>query len=102
MHALQLLPLLLLALVALAPRFPRLGDPRVRLRLMVVASGAYAAVVALVAWQALRGQPLIHPDGATLTAAALVLAATAAGTYAALRPIPVFRTTDSIEKEPVA
>ncbi|MEV7232697.1 hypothetical protein AB0N06_01465 [Streptomyces sp. NPDC051020] len=102
MHALQLLPLLLLALVALAPRFPRLGDPRVRLRLMVVASGAYAAVVALVAWQALRGQSLIHPDGATLTAAALLLAATAAGTYAALRPIPVSRTADSVEKELMA
>lgn len=102
MHALQLLPLLLLALVALAPRFPRLGDPRVRLRLMLVASGAYAAVVALVAWQALRGQSLIHPDGATLTAAALALAATAAGTYAALRPIPVLRTADSVEKELMA
>ncbi|MFE2091255.1 hypothetical protein [Streptomyces sp. NPDC059460] len=102
MHALQLLPLLLLALVALAPRFPRLGDPRVRLRLMLVASGAYAAVVALVTWQALRGQSLIHPDGATLTAASLLLAATAAGAYAALRPTPVFRTTDSAEKELMA
>lgn len=102
MHALQLLPLLLFALVALAPRFPRLGDPRVRLRLVLVASGAYAAVVALVAWQALRGQSLIHPDGATLTAATLALAATAAGTYAALRPIPVVRTADSVEKELMA
>ncbi|MFB6783510.1 hypothetical protein ACFCX0_40890 [Streptomyces sp. NPDC056352] len=102
MHALQFLPLLLLALVALAPRFPRLGDPRVRLRLVLVASGAYAAVVALVAWQALRGQSLIHPDGATLTAASLVLAATAAGTYAALRPTPALRTTDSVEKELMA
>ncbi|WP_327247322.1 hypothetical protein [Streptomyces sp. NBC_01320] len=99
MHALQFLPLLLLALVALAPRFPRLGDPRVRLRLVLVASGVYAAVVALVAWQALRGQSLIHPDGATLTAASLVLAATAAGTYAALRPTPALRATDSVEKE---
>ncbi|MFD3655443.1 hypothetical protein [Streptomyces sp. NPDC058620] len=89
MHALQLLPLLLLVLVALATRLPRLGDPRVRLRLVLVASGAYAAVVALLTWQALRGQPLIHPDGATLTTAALILAATTAGAYAALRPAPV-------------
>lgn len=86
MHALQLLPLFLLVLVTLAPRFARLRDPRVRLRLVLVASGAYAAVTALVTWQALRGQPLIHPDGATLAAAALVLAATAAGAYGALRP----------------
>lgn len=88
MHALQLLPLLLLVLVALAARLPRLADPRVRLRLVLVGSGAYAALVALLTWQALRGQSLIHPDGATLTAAALLLAATATGAYAALRSAP--------------
>ncbi|WUS96116.1 hypothetical protein OHA46_05210 [Streptomyces sp. NBC_00708] len=86
MHALQILPLFLLALIALAPRVPRLRDARVRLRLVRVASGAYAGLVALVLWQALRGQPLVRPDGATLAAAALVVAATAAGAYAALRP----------------
>ncbi|MFE9817466.1 hypothetical protein [Streptomyces sp. NPDC005773] len=99
MHALQLLPLFLLVLITLAPRFARLRDPRVRLRLVRVASGAYAAVTALVAWQALRGQPLIHPDGATLTAAALVLAATAAGTYGALRVRSGARPSPSATKE---
>ncbi|MFJ2094112.1 hypothetical protein ACIOEW_33375 [Streptomyces sp. NPDC087901] len=99
MHALQLLPLFLLALVTLAPRFARLRDPRVRLRLVTVASGAYAAVTGLAAWQALRGQPLIHPDGATLGAAALVLAATAAGTYGALRPHSGAHTSPTVEKE---
>ncbi|MFJ3163931.1 hypothetical protein [Streptomyces kanasensis] len=79
MHALQLLPLVLLVLIALAPRFARLGDPRVRFRLMAVASGAYAAVLALVSWQALRGQPLLGPDAATLTAAAVTAVLTAAG-----------------------
>ncbi|MFD5872336.1 hypothetical protein [Streptomyces sp. NPDC060322] len=86
MHALQVLPLLLLALLFLAPRVTRLRDPHVRLRLVLVASGAYAAVVALVTWQALRGQPLVHPDGATLAAAGLIAAATAAGALVALRP----------------
>ncbi|MFD4482403.1 hypothetical protein ACFWPU_40680 [Streptomyces sp. NPDC058471] len=87
MHALQLLPLLLMGLAALAtrPRFGRLADERVRLRLVLIAAGTYAAAFALVTWQALRGQPLNHPDGATLTAAALILAATAAGTYATWR-----------------
>ncbi|MFJ2768119.1 hypothetical protein [Streptomyces sp. NPDC087300] len=85
MHALQLLPLLLMALLALAPRYARLADPRVRLRLVLLASAAYAAVFALVLWQALRGQPLIHPDGATLTAAGLIAVGTAAGAVAALR-----------------
>ncbi|MFD8691176.1 hypothetical protein [Streptomyces sp. NPDC059651] len=102
MHALQLLPLFLLALVALAPRFARLRDPLVRLRLVRVASGSYAAVTALVAWQALRGQSLIHPDGATLTAAALVLAATTAGAYAALRPRSGAHTSPTVEKELVS
>ncbi|MFC5917433.1 hypothetical protein [Streptomyces pulveraceus] len=95
MHALQLLPLLLLALAALAPRFPRLRDPRVRLRLMVVASAAYAGVVALVAWQALRGQPLIHPDGATLGAAALIVVASTVAAFGALRPTPPAPRTGS-------
>ncbi|MGW8886920.1 hypothetical protein [Streptomyces sp. NPDC055749] len=94
MHALQLLPLLVLVLVASATRLPRLADPRVRLRLVLVASGAYAAVVALLTWQALRGQPLIHPDGATLTAAALILGVTAGGVYAALRPSPATSAGD--------
>ncbi|MFF4081781.1 hypothetical protein ACFYZN_20555 [Streptomyces sp. NPDC001777] len=85
MHALQLLPLLLLALISLAPRFAPLRDPRVRLRLVQVASTSYAALVALVTWQALRGRPLVHPDGATLGAAALLVAATAAGGLLALR-----------------
>ncbi|MFE5091181.1 hypothetical protein ACFRCI_12420 [Streptomyces sp. NPDC056638] len=98
MHALQLLPLLLLALAALAPRFPRLREPGVRLRLVLVASGAYAAVVALVTWQALRGQPLIHPDGATLVAAALITAATAVCGYGVLRstPVPLQADSDSV------
>ncbi|MFH8474321.1 hypothetical protein [Streptomyces sp. NPDC018000] len=95
MHALQLLPLFLLALVALSSRFPRLRDPRVRLRLVLVASGAYAAVVALVTWQALRGQPLIHPDGATLGAAALIVMVTAACGYGVLKSTPALQKTDS-------
>ncbi|MFD7166381.1 hypothetical protein [Streptomyces violascens] len=35
--------------------------------------------------QALRGQPLIHPDGATLGAAGLIAVAAALGTTAVLR-----------------
>jgi len=85
MHALQLLPLLVMVLTALAPRFARLGDARVRSRLVLLAAGAYAAVFALVLWQALRGQPLIHPDGTTLGAAGLIPAAVALGTYGSLR-----------------
>ncbi|MCX4692249.1 hypothetical protein [Streptomyces sp. NBC_01408] len=91
MHALQLLPLLVLVLAALAPRFARLRDERVRVRLVFVAGSVYAAVLALLTWQALRGQPLIHPDGATLGAAAAILLTAGLGTAAALlgRAAPV-------------
>lgn len=106
MHALQLLPLLLMVLTALAarPRFGLLADERVRLRLVLTASGSYAAAFALVTWQALRGQPLIHPDGATLTAAGLILGATAISTYGALRaptarPRGVVQIADDTESD---
>ncbi|MFF8377542.1 hypothetical protein ACF07V_15605 [Streptomyces sp. NPDC015661] len=79
MHALQLLPLLLIVLSALAARsarFPalaRLTDERVRLRLTLTASAAYAATFVLLTWQALRGQALFAPDGATLAGAGAIV-----------------------------
>ncbi|MET7296667.1 hypothetical protein ABZS79_31965 [Streptomyces griseoloalbus] len=85
MHALQLLPLLVMVLAALAPRYARLADERVRTRLVLLASGVYAAVFALLLWQALRGQPLIHPDGMTLAAALAILVVAVLGTYGCLR-----------------
>ncbi|MGW6536981.1 hypothetical protein ACWGBV_27705 [Streptomyces sp. NPDC055051] len=88
MHALQLLPLVLLVVAALAPRFPRLADPRLRLRLVLTASAAYAAVFALLAWQALRGQPLLAPDATTLVAAATIAALTITATLLTLRGAP--------------
>ncbi|MEV6593100.1 hypothetical protein [Streptomyces acidicola] len=103
MHALQFLPLVVMLLTVLAPRFARLADDRVRLRLVVLASGAYAAAFALVLWQALRGQPLIHPDGVTLGAAGVILLAVALGTYASLRAgTPSSRTATRPEGAPAA
>ncbi|MEO3975326.1 hypothetical protein [Streptomyces sp. CAU 1734] len=85
MHALQLLPLLVLALVFLARRHPRLRDERVRVRLVVTAAGVLSGLVALTTWQAQRGQALIHPDGATITALAALLALGAAAALLSLR-----------------
>ncbi|MFD9033411.1 hypothetical protein ACFVZW_19995 [Streptomyces sp. NPDC059567] len=98
MHALQVIPLLLLALVALAPRFARLRDERVRLRLTLVVSGAYAGVFALVTWQALRGQALLDPDGTTLAAVGGLALVGAVATWAALRT-PVRSETALTAKE---
>lgn len=85
MHALQLLPLLLIALSVLATRFPALADARVRLRLTLTASAAYAATFALLTWQALRGQPLLSPDTTTLTAVGALTLLTAAAITLSLR-----------------
>ncbi|RZU74471.1 hypothetical protein EV384_2939 [Micromonospora kangleipakensis] len=87
LHALQALPILAILL----SRF--LGarlDERTRVRLLVVAGGAYGVLTMLLTWQALRGQPLLRPDAVTLAAvAALVVAtATAAGVVVARRRRP--------------
>ncbi|HEV7897551.1 MAG TPA: hypothetical protein VGP31_06885 [Planosporangium sp.] len=65
-HALQLLSLLALLL-------GRFFTEPVRTRLVWVAAGTYAGLVALATWQALRGQPLLRPDGLTLAALAALL-----------------------------
>jgi hypothetical protein len=77
MHALQALPLLALLLGA------RL-DQLTRIRLLLVAGPAYGILSVLLTWQALRGQPLLRPDALTLTAWAVLAAATAAATAAVL------------------
>ncbi|WP_158088541.1 hypothetical protein [Thermoactinospora rubra] len=72
MHALQLFPLLAIGLAAAARRLPALAPQEVRLRLIRIAGFAYAGLLALVTWQAMRGQPLIRPDGLTLAALGLL------------------------------
>ncbi|ANW21008.1 hypothetical protein [Streptomyces clavuligerus] len=85
LHALQLLPLLAFGLTLLAARLPRLRAAHTGPRLVLTAGAAYAALVALTTWQALRGQPLTDPDGATLGALAAIVTATAAGVLFSLR-----------------
>ncbi|MEQ0563911.1 hypothetical protein ABJI51_32935 [Amycolatopsis sp. NEAU-NG30] len=85
MHALQALPLLAIALTALSARFPRLRDDVVRLRLVLIGAAGYAGLVALVTWQALRAQSIVHPDALTLGASAVLAGAVAVGSRMALR-----------------
>ncbi|MDR6611044.1 hypothetical protein [Leifsonia sp. 1010] len=92
MHALQLLPLLAVLLGWLGRRWHPLADDRVRTRLVVVATAAYAAVLALVTVQALAGQSIVRPDGVFLAAGwtiavAALLAAAAILTFRP-RPLP--------------
>jgi hypothetical protein len=63
MHALQGLPLLAAGLAAVRG----LGDA-IRVRLLRITAAAWAGTVVLLTWQALRAQPLLAPDAATLAA----------------------------------
>jgi hypothetical protein len=84
MHALQVLPLLVLLLTVLAARVPVLRSAAVRTRLVVVAGVGYGLLFALVLWQAERGQPLLQPDGLTLAAFAALVVAVGVGAAVAL------------------
>ncbi len=85
MHALQLLPLLALALAFAAARHGWAIGEAVRTRLVLVAGAGYAGLVALTAWQALRGQAVTSPDALTLGAAAALAVVVAAGVLLVLR-----------------
>lgn len=67
LHALQVLPLLAWLLQRYATRLGVLA----RVRLVRLATGACAAVVGLLTWQAMRGLPLLRPDAAVLSATGL-------------------------------
>lgn len=73
LHALQALPLLALLL---GTRLDRLT----RARLVAVAGCAYGILTLMLTWQALRGQPLLEPDGLTLAAWASLAVTTATAT----------------------
>lgn len=77
LHALQALPILALVLIRFGGRI----SERTKVGLLLVAGFGYAALTALLTWQAMRGQPLIHPDAVTLTAAAVLAFATAAAAW---------------------
>ena len=84
MHALQVLPLVVIVLELLARRWPTLLDSVRRLRLVWIATAVYAAVVALVTVQALAGESIAHPSGLTLLAGAVIAVLAAGAAVASL------------------
>ncbi|GIG18079.1 hypothetical protein Cme02nite_64110 [Catellatospora methionotrophica] len=80
MHGLQAVLLFAMLVPALV------GDVVRRTRLVVVFSFAYAGLLVLVTWQALRGQPLLAPDALTLAVAGGLLAVTAVAGVLAVAP----------------
>lgn len=73
LHGLQALPILAFLLI----RYATMLDTRTKVRLLRVAAAAYALLIAMLTWQALRGQPLLQPDALTLTAAGSLAVVTA-------------------------
>ena len=75
MHALQVFPLLVVALELLATRVPRLRESAVRARFIVVAIVSFASTLVLLTWQALSGQSIVQPSGPVLVAGVAVAVA---------------------------
>ncbi|SDJ40641.1 hypothetical protein SAMN05421869_110178 [Nonomuraea jiangxiensis] len=73
LHSVQVFVLTVLILTALATRISLLRHERVRAQLTGVVILGYTGLFAITAWQALRGQALIHPDAATWTALAVTI-----------------------------
>lgn len=74
LHAMQVLPLLALALRRRRPQ-------TARVRMMLAAIASYAALFAILLWQALRGQSLVQPDGVTIAAFMVWAILTGLGTW---------------------
>jgi hypothetical protein len=81
LHALQAMPLV--GWLLRRRRARRLGVGR-RTALTWIAGLAYLGLIVLLLWQALRGQPLLAPDAATLAALGALLCAAALAVLAVL------------------
>jgi len=81
MHAVQILPFFAWLLI----QSRRVRPAAQRSALVQVAAASYAILVAILAWQALRGQSIIAPDQATLLALGTWAAATGVAVVMAMR-----------------
>jgi hypothetical protein len=80
LHAIQVLPMVAFALARLRIR------QHARIRLTLIAAVSYAALLAILLSQALRGQPVLAPDAVTLTCFAVwALGTTIAAASSTLR-----------------
>lgn len=80
-HAMQVLPL-----VALLLRRWVAGP--VQVRLVAVAAVAYSGLIGLLTWQAMRGQPVLQPDAATLAALGILIGGSMVAGVLAFRSRP--------------
>jgi hypothetical protein len=85
LHALQAIPLGLLALEVLGRRVLALRDVHVRFRLVVLGAVGYAGLMALLTVQALLGEPLLRPSAGVLLAAVVLVLGVSVPAAATLR-----------------
>ena len=84
MHALQIIPLALILIEFASRRVVAMRDVNVRHRLVAIVTGTYTAVLAILTWQAMRGQSIVLPDIATISATSVVGVVAVVATIAAL------------------
>lgn len=95
LHAIQALLILAFVLARFAPRFQALKSESVRTRVVVIAAAAYFWVLAVLTWQALRGQSVVRPDALTvIVTGALTLATLIVGGIVLARARPT--TAESV------
>lgn len=78
LHGIQVLLLAVVVLAWLAPRYPWLRAERTRAAVIGVLGLGYTGLLAIVFFQAMRAQSLVHPDRTTLAAFAGLTAGVAA------------------------
>ncbi|WP_062989543.1 hypothetical protein [Nocardia anaemiae] len=88
MHAVQLLPLVIIALEFGARRIPALRSARSRAALVTDAAASFGGLLAVLTWQALRGQSVVHPDTPTLLALAGIATAAIGSAMVIIRRRP--------------
>ncbi|MFE9320069.1 carboxylesterase family protein [Nocardia sp. NPDC052278] len=88
MHAVQLLPLVVIALEFGARRIPALQSARSRAALVTVAAATFGGLLAVLTWQALRGQSVVHPAAPTLLALAVIATAASGSVAVVIRRRP--------------
>lgn len=88
MHALQVLPLLVLLLELASARVVVLRDPARRLRIVVLAVVLYGVTLAIVTLQALSGQSIVSPAG-VIFVSGIATAVLGVGALVAVLVMPV-------------
>jgi hypothetical protein len=87
-HGLQAMIVLGLALSIMGSRLAALAATPTRIKIVFVGAAAYLGLMAVLTWQALRGQSVVHPDASTVLVTAALAVATLLAYALVLRTRP--------------